>query len=60
MQLQYRGQVYNFQSAPFRSTPVVGPLSRKLQYRGIAYVANMTEPQDSPVPHAVNWRYQVH
>ncbi len=60
MQLQYRGQAYNFQSAPSRSNPVAGPLSRNLQYRGTAYVANMTEPQASPAPHAVNWRYQVH
>jgi hypothetical protein len=60
MQLQYLGQTYNFQSVPSRSNPVVRTLSRTLQYRGGTYVANLPEPQDSPAPHTVNWRYQIH
>ncbi len=60
MQLQYLGQTYNFQSTPSRSNPVSGPLSRTLQYRGSAYIANMPEPQEPLAPHTVNWRYQVH
>ncbi len=60
MELTYRGQTFNFESASTRSIPVAGPHLRALQYRGNTYTAYMSDSQPSLKPRAVNWRYEVH
>ncbi len=58
MELTYLGQSFNVESTAPRLTPVAGPLTRTLQYKGNTYTCRMSVPQTT-APRAVNWRYEV-